>query len=126
MDNPYSLTMPQQNASYDDALLYLGQSFKRRIHPYPTEPEYTVRPSLEPREIVTLKGKKMLHFAVTQEGEILISSEQGHIEVFNTQGEYVTLIPLVNYRVLRMHKDNPAVALPPGADMLCSDINDDD
>ena len=40
----------------------------------------------EPTEIVTVNSTKKIFFTVTQEGEVLISNEQGHIEVYNFNG----------------------------------------
>lgn len=78
MENPYSLTMPAHpyyEQPYNELEYAQPNKFKRRIDPHPTEPEYTTRGGNEPKEILTIKGKKKINFAVTQEGEILISSE---------------------------------------------------
>lgn len=53
-----------------------------------SEEEFTTRSQAEQREIMTLSGQKKIHFTVTSEGEILITSQRGHCEVYNLNGEF--------------------------------------
>lgn len=48
--------------------------------------EFSSVDRVKSKEIITVNGKKKIHFSVTADGEILLSSDQGHIDVYNLLG----------------------------------------
>jgi hypothetical protein len=71
----------------------------------------------DPKEIITVHSSKKIFFAVTQEGDVLISNEDGHIEIYNLKGHFRQVLPLMPMR-LRVQYERQRGDMPKGADFI--------